>query len=115
MKGVALFAAFATTAVLLAGAALALIFPAPPDRRAIVVSACVALAVQMITFAIARSAEAKKVMAMWTVGIIMRFATLIVYALIMLKPFGLPATAALISLATFFFITTLIEPRLLSV
>ena len=115
MKGVALFAALASTAVLLAGAALALIFPAPADRRAIVVSGCIALAVQMITFVIARSAEAKRVTAMWTVGIIMRFVTLIVYALVILKPFALPAAAALISLATFFFITTLIEPRLLSV
>jgi hypothetical protein len=43
----------------------------------------------------------------------MRFAVLGVYALVFVKALGLPSGAALISLAAFFFISTLIEPLLL--
>ncbi len=38
--------------------------------------------------------------------------TLVLYALVALRPLGLPAAPALLSLATFFFVTTLAESRL---
>jgi hypothetical protein len=38
--------------------------------------------------------------------------TLVLYALVALRPLGLPAPAALLSLAVFFFVTTLAESRL---
>jgi hypothetical protein len=39
---------------------------------------------------------------------------LIVYAYVGVKLIGMPAAAALISLATFLFVSTLVEPKLLT-
>ena len=115
MKALALFTAVAAGAILLLGAILTLVFRSPADRRALLVSGVVALLVQVVTFAVARFGDRSKVTQRWAIGVVLRFGTLVVYALLALKPLGLPATAALISLATYFFVTTLIEPRLLSV
>jgi hypothetical protein len=50
----------------------------------------------------------------WGLGALLRLITLAVYALVFVNALALPATAALISLATFFFLSTLVEPLVLA-
>ena len=113
MKRWALFAA-ASLVIIVAGAAvLGLIFAGPGERRAVLTSAAVAWPVQLAGFAMARMQAAGNVIAGWGVGLLLRLATLAVYALAIIEPFALPAAPALLSLAAFFFASTLIEPLLL--
>ena len=115
MKGAALFAGVSLAIILAVGWLLGLTFASPDAERAIWISAAVAYVVQLFTFAIARLMARDNVIAGWGVGVLMRFVTLVVYALLIVRNFDLAPTAALISLATFFFLTTLIEPLLLKV
>ena len=115
MRGFAIFAAAALAAIALAGGALALVFRSPGSGRAIAISAALAWGVQLFTYAVLRLAGRSKVMAAWGLGAVMRLALLLLYALLGIKVLALPAAPALLSLATFLFISTLIESRLLSV
>ena len=49
----------------------------------------------------------------WGMAMLLRFATLAIYGFLVVERLGLPSTAALLSLATFFFVSTLVEPPLL--
>jgi hypothetical protein len=112
------WAAFAASTALIvggAGALLALAFPAPAARHAIWVSAGVAVLVQLFAFAVARLTLRTNVVAGWGLGALLRMLALGIYALVIVRALGLESGAALISLATFFFLTTLIEPLLLNV
>lgn len=113
MKSIALFAV--ASAALIAGFAwvLGLVFVGAADHHAIRVSATVAFVVQLFSFAVARVVAQGNVMAGWGLGMLLRLATLVVYAFAITKAFGLPPAAALMSLATFLFVSTLIEPVLL--
>jgi len=115
MKTLVLFAAAVVVIVLVTGALLAIPFASPPDRKAIATSGVVAIVVQLFGFAVARLASAGNFMTGWTVGVLLRFVTLGVYAYVAVKVLGLPAPAALLSLVTFFFISTLVEPKLLTI
>jgi hypothetical protein len=46
---------------------------------------------------------------------VLRFLVLGVYALVVVKALGLPVEPALVSLAAFFFLSSLVEPLLLNV
>jgi hypothetical protein len=100
----------AATAV--AAAVLLAVFREPGGRRAVLTSAAVALVVQALSFLAARAAAPGRVLAVWVGGAAARMVTLVLYALVALRPLGLPAAPALLSLATFFFVTTLAESRL---
>jgi hypothetical protein len=114
MRAMLLFAAAVVLVVLACGVVLAMLFTSPSERRAIEVSAVVAVVVQLFGFAIARSVPPQNYLSGWIIGVALRFVTLIVYALVAVKVLGMPAPAALISLVTFFFISTLVEPKLLT-
>ena len=113
MKPVASFAALSLAVIGLAGWVMTFVFSTPDAARAIWTSAAVAFAVQVIAFAIVKLSAKTNVMAGWGVGAIIRFLVLGVYALVFVKALGLPSSAALISLAAFFFVSTLLEPLLL--
>jgi hypothetical protein len=107
------FARFAlvTVAVVLAFAfGLALVMKDPLVARAVWVSAAVAVAVQLAAFGLTRATQPANVIAGWGAGMIIRLAALAVYGLLGVKSLGLPMGPALLSLAAFFFVTTLIEP-----
>jgi hypothetical protein len=87
-------------------------FTNPAARRAVQISALLAYATQLGGFAILSRLRKWNVMAAWGLSALLRFAALAAYAL-SLKALALPATPALISLVTFFFVTTLAEPWLL--
>jgi hypothetical protein len=114
MKKIAIFAVVSLGVITLLAWLLTFAFSTAADRHAIVVSGLIAYAVQLCSFAIARAMAATNVMAGWGLGMLLRFAVLAVYALIFLKVLALPATAALVSLAAFFFVSTLLEPVMLS-
>ena len=115
MKAFALFTAVSAAIVAGAGALLALLYRAGPERHALWVSAWVALGVQLFAFAIVRLTLRSNVVAGWGLGALLRMAALGVYAFVVVNALGLVSGAALISLATFFFLTTLVEPLLLNV
>lgn len=113
MKAVALFAVASAALIVAAAWILGLVFVGPGDHHALRVSAAVAFVVQLFSFSIARLVAHGNVMAGWGLGMLLRLATLVVYAFAIIKAFGLPPSAALMSLATFLFVSTLIEPVLL--
>jgi hypothetical protein len=92
---------------------LQLSFNSPAEHRAILISAFLALAVQMVTFVIARKASGN-MMVGWGVGTLVRVLSVVLYALIVVPAYGLPRSAALISLVIFLFVSMLVEPLLLA-
>jgi hypothetical protein len=114
VKPVLWFASAVTVIVLVSGSVLAIPFSSAGDRAAIRASAGVAVVVQLFAFVIARVTAKSNFFAGWTIGIALRFATLIVYAFVAVKGLAMPAPAALISLVIFLFLTTLVETKLLA-
>ena len=111
MRGGLVFAVASLAAIALVGALLALVFRTAADHRAILTSAGLAWVVQLLAFGMARMASRERAIQAWGLGAALRFSVLLAYALVALRPLELPATSALISLAAFFFVSTLIETR----
>jgi hypothetical protein len=99
--------------VLIVGALLSLAFRSPGDAGAIWLSGLVAIVVQLAAFSVSGIAGRANLMARMGSGMLVRLFGLVIYALIVILGLKLPSTAALVSLATFFFFTTLIEPLLI--
>ena len=101
-------------AALIAGAAwlLGLHFSAAPERHALRVAAVVAVVLQVATFAVARRMAARNPVAGWGLGAACCMAGLIVFGFAA-RGTGLALDAALFGLATFLFITELVEPLFL--
>jgi hypothetical protein len=114
MKRVLAFAAVAAALTASTAAILTIIWSTPAEERAIWLSAAIAFVVQMLAFGVASLVRRDQALVGWGLGAIMRLVTLSVYALVFVNALGLPATAALVSLATFFFLSTLVEPLLLA-
>jgi hypothetical protein len=114
MKRIATYAGIA--GVLIAGSAALLFiggFDAPIERRSILMSAVLAFVVQIAAFGAIAVASRANVMTAWGVGVLVRFLVLAGYALLVVQAVGLAPAAALISLAIFFFLCTLVEPLVL--
>jgi hypothetical protein len=92
---------------------LTLALSGPGATSAITLSAGVAAIVQIAAFAVTRSMMPRNVMAGWAAGALVRLLTLVVYGLLALKVLGLAPVPALISIAIFFFLSTLLEPLFL--
>ena len=115
-RALAVFALVAAGVVVVGGWILTLVYPGEPARRAIVASAVVAFVVQLVAFAIARrAAQRSNAVAGWGLGALLRMMVFALYALVLVKALGLVSTPALISLAVFLFVSTLVEPLLLNV
>lgn len=114
-RGLTLYFLASLVVVGLAAAVFVAVYSAPAERRTVVVSALVALVVQLVAFAFARLlADKGNAIAGWALGAVVCFAALIVYGFVC-RSLGLPSNAALLSLATFFFLTELIEPPFLTI
>lgn len=100
--------------IALVAALFSLFYTEGAERRATWWSALLAAAVQVATLAYLRHGPSSRLLARWTIGSAVRLATLVIYALVALGPMRLPATPALLSLATFFFVSTIIESRSLT-
>jgi hypothetical protein len=99
--------------VIVAGAVLSFVFRGAGDATAIWSSAVVAVAVQLGAFMLSGSIGKGNLMARMGAGALLRFVALVAYALLVAFAIKLPLTAALVSLAVFFFVSTLVEPLLL--
>jgi hypothetical protein len=113
MKRIARYAGVAGALIAVSALALAFAFDGPTDRRAILVSAAIAFTVQLIAFAAIGLASPDNVMTGWGIGVLVRFLVLVGYAFLVVQAIGLAPAAALISLVTFFFLCTLVEPLVL--
>jgi hypothetical protein len=114
MKALALYALATVAIVALIGWLFGLHYAAPEERQAIRVAAAVAVVLQVGAFAIARRMGRRNVIAGWGIGAGLCLAALILFGFAA-RGLGLPQEAALLSLATFLFVTELIEPPLLRV
>jgi hypothetical protein len=106
-------AALTIGVVLVVGALLSFVFRGPGDVRAIWISGVVAVVVQLAAFSLSRIAGAANLMARMGAGMLIRFLALVAYALLVAFVLRIPTAAALVSLAAFFFLSTLIEPLLI--
>jgi len=114
VKAIVVFGAAVAATILGLGFVLTLAFRTPEDRTAIAASGAVALVVQLFAFTVARLTAKSNYLAGWVIGVALRFVALIAFAFVAVKGLALPAPAALISLATFLFISTLLEQKLLT-
>ena len=114
MKRVLAFAAVAAALTAGTAAIMTIVWTTPAEERAIWISAAIAFVVQMLAFGVVMVVRRDQVLIGWGLGALMRLVTLSLYALVFVKALGLPSTAALVSLATFFFLSTLVEPLLLA-
>ncbi len=114
MKAGAYFAAATAGLIALSWLLLRLGFNSPADGKALLMSAAVAWVVQIATFTIARRAAHRNLMVGWAIGTVLRVIVLVLYAFLVAPAFGLPRSAALVSLVTFFFLSMLVEPLLLA-
>lgn len=114
MKATLRFGAVLVLIVLVLGGLLAIPFSSPAERRAVATSAVVTVVVQLFAFVIARFTSTPNYLTGWIIGVALRFVTLVVYALVAVRVAGLPAPAALLSLVTLLFVSTLAEPKFLT-
>ena len=114
MKAAAWFALGTLALIALSYPLLRMGFASTHEAQAVQMSAVLALAVQLVTFAIARLMARRNMIVGWGVGAALRLLALTVYALLVAPSLGLPRSAALVSLAVFLFLSMLIEPLLLA-
>lgn len=113
MKQAVRFVASGAALTALLAAVLLLLYEGQAERRAVLVSALVAVITQAFAFGLTRGMAEKNVVAGWGLGAILRLLVLVFFALVVVQRFGLPSGAALVSLALFLFVTTLVEPLFL--
>ena len=113
VKPLALYALGCVVCIGAATAVFRAVYPDRADWNAVLLSAVVGLVVQTGAFALARVFARKgHGMAGWGIGALICLLSLVAYG-ITVRSLGLPQNAALISLATFFSLTELIEAPLL--
>jgi hypothetical protein len=90
--------------------AIAWSFLDAPARQVILLSAGIAVVVQVVAFAVARLLLRKSVLVGWGLGSALRLVVLVVFAVIMARTARAALTPALLSFVGFLFVTTVIEP-----
>jgi hypothetical protein len=116
-RALGLFAAVSAALIVIATVILRTYFNTVAEHRAMVVSAGLAFAVQLGSYALLRPARsgrgaAGELLIRWGIGAVMRLLVLVLYAPLARVMF-LSLDAALVSLVTFFFMTMMAEPLLL--
>ena len=110
MKRTISFAAACLTVIGATSVLLWFAFRSPNDRRAVAMGAGVAFVVQLAAFGVALSFARTNIMAGWGLGVVVRVLALAAYAWVGVPTLGLPMSAALVSVALYFFVSTLVEP-----
>lgn len=109
MRAWLLYAAGCVVAIALVGA-VAWGFTDAAGHRVILFSAGLALAVQLVAFTVARLLQPRHLLLGWGLGSVLRLAALVLYAFVVARHWRAPLTPALLSLASFLFVTTIFEP-----
>jgi hypothetical protein len=107
---VLLFAVVSGVVIGVAAVLLGMAYGSDAGRHAIVVSAVLAWLAQVMAFTIAWRLRTWNVMAAWTLGMLLRLVVLMLYGLVGVHALSVHPAAALVSMAVFFFFSTLIEP-----
>jgi hypothetical protein len=115
IRAVGLYLLVAILVTAAAAWVLVLIYPGATGLRAIITSALLALAIQLVAFILLQLFKGRNVMAGWGLGALLRFGGMGVYALVARQALGLDMNTALVSLACFLFLSMLIEPLLVNV
>ncbi len=115
IRAVGLYLVVSVLVTAAAGWVLLLIYPGADAQRAIITSALLGLAIQMVAFILLQLFKGKNVFAGWGLGALLRFGGLGIYAMFATKALGLDMNTALVSLACFLFLSMLIEPLLVNV
>jgi hypothetical protein len=84
--------------------------PGPAVSRAVWTSAAVVVIVQTLAFSLVRLMQPVNVIAGWGLGMMLRLIVLVAFGMFGVKALGLSMQPALLSMAGFFFVSTLIEP-----
>jgi hypothetical protein len=113
IRSLSLYAAASLALIAATGALLGLACPDTASRHAVLVSAVIALVVQLFAFAAVKLAAGTNMLAGWGMGMLLRFVVLVAYGFVGARALALPMAPALISLVAFFFLTSLLEPVLL--
>ena len=115
-RSLGLFAAISAAIIFSCWLLLRLIFTTPAQQQAMVLSAGLAFAVQVGAFALlapGKGGFSGEVILRWGMGAVIRLVALVMFA-VLAKVMHLPLDAALVSLATYFFLTMMAEPLLLN-
>ena len=116
-RALGFFAGVSAALIITATIILRMYFRTVEQHNAMLVSAGLAFAVQLGSYALLRPARPGhgppgELMLRWGIGAVMRFFVLVLYAPIA-RVVNLSLDAALVSLVTFFFMTMMAEPLLL--
>jgi hypothetical protein len=116
-RAISFFAGVSAALIIVATIVLRMYFRTVEQHNAMLVSAGLAFAVQLGSYALLRPARpghgaSGELMLRWGIGAVMRFFVLVLYAPIA-RVVNLSLEAALVSLVTFFFMTMMAEPLLL--
>jgi hypothetical protein len=116
-RALALFAGLSAALILVATVILRMYFRTVEQHDAMLVSAGLAFAVQLGSYALLRPARAGRgktgeLLIRWAIGAALRLFVLVLYAPLA-RIANLSLEAALVSLVTFFFLTMMAEPLLL--
>jgi hypothetical protein len=116
-RALGFFAGVSAVLIIIATIILRTYYRTVEQHNAMVVSAGLAFAVQLGSYALLRPARAGRgkpgeLLIRWAVGAVLRFFVLILYAPLA-RVMNLSLEAALVSLVTFFFLTMMAEPLLL--
>lgn len=111
------FAGVSAALIIIATVVLRTYFRTVDQHRAMLVSAGLAFAVQLGSYALLRPARAGRgkpgeLLIRWAIGAVLRLFVLVLYAPLA-RIINLSVEAALVSLVTFFFLTMMAEPLLL--
>ena len=111
------FAGVSGALIIIATVVLRTYFRTVDQHRAMLVSAGLAFAVQLGSYALLRPARAGRgkpgeLLIRWAIGAVLRLFVLVLYAPLA-RIINLSVEAALVSLVTFFFLTMMAEPLLL--
>ena len=116
-RALGFFAGVSAALIIVATIILRTYFRTVEEHHAMLISAGLAFAVQLGSYALLRPARPGKgapgeLMIRWGIGAVLRLLVLVMYAPLARVMF-LPLDAALVSLVTFFFLTMMAEPLLL--
>jgi hypothetical protein len=116
-RAISFFAGISAALIITATIILRMYFRTVEQHNAMLVSAGLAFAVQLGSYALLRPARPGhgapgELMLRWGIGAVIRFFVLVLYAPIA-RVVNLSLEAALVSLVTFFFMTMMAEPLLL--
>jgi len=112
------FAAASAAIIVAATLVLRMVFPGPAQQNAMLLSAGLAFAVQVGAFALLAPGKQAaglpgELLVRWGMGAVIRLLVLVLFA-VLAGVMHLPLDAALVSLATYFFLTMMVEPVLLN-